>query len=60
MKVGLVVVGVGEAGSWFAVEVGEGGKPQIGRGLVVEVEEFGNGEVGVEEKSGTGWVLKIQ
>lgn len=58
MEVGLVVVGVEGAGCWFALEVGEGEKPQTGRGLGVEVEEFGSGEVEVEEKTETGWVLE--
>lgn len=44
MEVGLVVVGVEEAGCCFAVKV-EGEKPQTERGLVVEVE--------VEEKADT-------
>lgn len=58
MEVGLVVVGVEEAGCLFAVEVGEEEKPQIGRGLVVE--EFGIGEVEVEEKAGIGWVVEVE
>lgn len=52
------MAGVEEAGCLFAVEVGEGEKPQIGRGLVVE--ELGIGEVEVEEKAGTGWVLEVE
>lgn len=39
MEVGLVEVGVEEAGCWLAVEVEEVENPQIARGLVVEVEE---------------------
>lgn len=60
MEVGLVVVGVEVAGSWFAVEVAEEEMPQIGSGMVVEMEKFGTGEVEVEEKAGTGWVLEVE
>lgn len=43
MEVGLVAPGVEEAGCWFAVEVAEGEKHQIGRGMVVEMEDFETG-----------------
>lgn len=52
MEMGLVVVGVEEAEWYFAVEVEEEENLQTELGLVVEVEDFGTGEV--EENADTG------
>lgn len=60
VRVGLVVLGVEVEGCWFAVEVGEGGKCQIGRELVVKVEKFETVEVEEGEKTGTEWILEVE